>query len=308
VARWISADVGNLAGRRAIVTGANTGLGFRTALALAGAGAEVVLAVRSPERGGAAAERIRAEVPGAEPRVSLVDLADLRSVRAFAEREAAGGPLDILVNNAGVMLVPQREFTADGFEKHMGVNHLGHVLLTAGLLPALSAAPAGRVVSVTSLAYLFAGRLDRSLGLQGRYRPMAAYGQSKLAALLFAGELDRRLGASGSSVVSLAAHPGWSATELFDRDDRPGPFVRLSRWATQLLGSSPEAGARPQVRAAAAVDVPRGGLVGPSLLVYGRPRRTRIGRAARDSTDAAWLWDRSVELTGARFDLPAGQR
>ncbi len=306
MSRWISADVDSQVGRRAVVTGANTGLGFQTALSLATAGAQVVLAVRNRSRGEAAAQRITSAVPAARLRVSELDLADLSSVRAFAIREVAAGPLDVLVNNAGVMLVPRREFTADGFEKHMGVNHLGHFALTLGLLPALATAPAARVVSVSSIAHRFARSLDHTLSMTGTYRPMGAYAQSKLAMVLFCQELDRRLRAAGSPVISLAAHPGWSATELFDRDDKPGPFVRLSRWATQVLGSSPEGGARPQVYAAAAPGVSAGSYLGPRLLLRGGPHRARLSGAARDVEAAAWLWDRSAELTGGQAEIPAG--
>ncbi len=211
-------------GRRVIVTGANTGLGYQTALALAAAGAEVVMAVRDLDRGQAAAQRIRDEVDDAKLRIIHLDLADLASVHDFAATEAAAGPVDLLVNNAGLMLVPSRVLTRDGFESQMGVNHLGHFALTAGLLPALLQAEAGRVVSVTSIAARRARSLDHGLGLTGDYTPMGAYSQSKLAVALFAEELDRRLRATGARVTSVLAHPGWSATGVSsDRpDDRPG--------------------------------------------------------------------------------------
>ncbi len=169
---WRSLGVADQFGRRVVVTGANTGLGYQTSLALASAGAEVVMAVRDLDRGQAAAQAIRDQIEDAKLRVIHLDLADLASVRDFAESEAATGPLDLLVNNAGLMLVPRRELTRDGFEMQMGVNHLGHFALTAGLLPALLQAPAGRVVSVTSIAARRSRSLDHGMGLVGNYTPM----------------------------------------------------------------------------------------------------------------------------------------
>jgi NAD(P)-dependent dehydrogenase (short-subunit alcohol dehydrogenase family) len=297
----------SLAGRRAIVTGANTGLGFQTAQALADAGAEVVLAVRSASRGQAAADRIRAVVPSASIRVSELDLADLASVRAFVGQEGARGAVDVLVNNAGVMLVPERRLTADGFELHLGVNHLGHAALTIGLLPALASAPAGRVVAVGSIAHWFRGRVTGDLGLgdprlAGRYVPMRAYAASKLAEMQFALELDRRLRSAGTGVTVVAAHPGWCATEAYDRDDKPGPMVRASRWATQVLGSAPAEGARALVAAAADPTAAAGDYLGPRWLVRGAPHRALLSPRARDRTAGKMLFDQSLALIGAAFD------
>jgi len=292
-------------GRRAIVTGANTGLGFAAATTLAAAGAEVVLAVRDLDRGVAAAQRIRDELDDAKVRVVHLDLADLASVADFAGAQSAEGPVDILVNNAGVMLVPRREYTADGFELHMGVNHLGHFALTAGLLPALERAGAARIVGVTSIAARRARHLDHRLGLDGEYSPMGAYSQSKLAVGLFCVELDRRLRAAGSRAVCLLAHPGWSATAISRPDDGAGRFVRLSRRATAILGSSPVAGARSEVAAATYRDIPGGALVGPRFLVRGSPSAHPAARAMTDSAEAGWLWSRSAELTGVE-PLPGG--
>lgn len=300
---WQTDGIGDLAGRRMVVTGANTGLGFQSALAFARYGAEVVLAVRNPAKGAEAASRIVADTPAASVRVASLDLTDLASIRAFGVTEAAAGPIDALVNNAGVMLVPERRFTHDGFELHMGTNHLGHVLLTSLLLPALAAAPAGRVVSLSSLAHRAAPRLDTNLGVSGRYSPMGAYGQSKLATLMFGLDLDRRLRAAGSTVTSVVAHPGWSATELLDRDDHPGPGVRISRRATAILGSSGTAGARSQIKAAVDPAVPGGSFVGPLLAVRGRPHRASASSAATDPIAADWLWETSNALTGAEFGL-----
>lgn len=305
---WKTDGIGNLAGRRMVVTGANTGLGFQSALAFARSGAEVVLAVRNASKGADAAARIVADTPRASVRVASLDLTDLASIRAFGVAEAAAGPLDVLLNNAGVMLVPERQFTRDGFELHMGTNHLGHVLLTSLLLPALAAAPVGRVVSLSSLAHRAAPRLDTNLGVGGRYSPMGAYGQSKLATLMFGRELDRRLRAAGSSVASVVAHPGWSATELLDRDDHPGPTVWISRKATALLGSSAAAGAQSQIKAAVDPTVVGGSFVGPAFAARGRPHLASASAAATDPIAADWLWETSNALTDAEFDLaaPAG--
>lgn len=308
-----------------IVTGSNTGLGFQTALAFAAGGAGVVLAVRSVERGEAAAGQILARIPDAAVRVSEVDLADLASVAAFVDRERLAGPLDVLVANAGVMLVPQREFTVDGFERHMGTNHLGHAAMILGLLPTLSAAPAARVVIVGSIAHWFSRGLHPDLNATSRYTPMGAYADSKLAGLLFARELGQRLSsgtgsavghragsavgagqragsALGASVSVVAAHPGWCATEVVERDDRPGLGVRLSRWATQILGSAPPEGAAPIVAAAAAPGLAGGSYLGPRWGLRGRPHAARISPAARDRESAAWLFERTLELTGASFE------
>jgi NAD(P)-dependent dehydrogenase (short-subunit alcohol dehydrogenase family) len=296
--RWHSIGLPDQVGRRVIVTGANTGLGFAAARVLAGAGADVVLAVRDLDKGVAAALRIRNEFDEAVVRVVHLDLASLASIADFAAAQAAVGPLDLLVNNAGVMLVPRRELTADGFELHMGVNHLGHFALTARLLPALEQSPAARIVSITSIAARRARRLDHGLGLEGDYTPMGAYSQSKLAVGLFAVELDRRLQAAGSTAVSVLAHPGWSATAVAQPDDGAGRFVVLSRRATALLGSSPDAGARSEVAAATARGVGGGVVVGPRFLVRGAPTPRSVPRPMADSSEAGWLWDRSAELTG----------
>ena len=301
---WHSLGVTDQYGRRAVVTGANTGLGFQTCLALAGAGAEVIMAVRDLDRGQDAAGRIRDRVDEPRLRVLHLDLADLASVRDFAAEQAAAGPLDLLVNNAGLMLVPRRELTRDGFESQMGVNHLGHFALTAGLMPALLAGPS--VVSVTSIAARRSRSLDHGLGLQGKYTPMGAYSQSKLAVALFAEELDRRLRAAGAPVASVLAHPGWSATAVHQPDDEPGVAVRFGRRATAILGSSPQAGARSQVFAATAPQVDGGELVGPRLLIRGTPHAAKLSAAMTDRAAAEWLWQESARLTGTE-PLPVGR-
>ena len=314
--RWRHLEVADQWGRRAIVTGANAGLGYVSTLALVTAGAEVVMAVRDLDRGQAAAQRIREDVPDAKLRVIHLDLAELASVRDFAaglveEPE----PVDILMNNAGVMLVPRREITTGGFERQMGVNHLGHFALTVGLLPALRRSSGGaRVVSVTSLTYARVGPLDHGLGLTGDYSPMRAYGQSKLAVALFGQELHRRSSlvgrapgaASGGGLVSVLAHPGWSATAEAQPDDGAGRSVRFARRATALLGSPPAQGARAQLYAATAPELTGGEFIGPSKLGRGAPVAATLAGVAADTDAARWLWDESVRLTGADPNLPAG--
>ncbi len=316
--RWQDTGVADQVGRRAVVTGANTGLGYQTALALAGAGAEVVIAVRDLDRGQEAAQLIREHVEQAKLRVILLDLGSLSSVRDFAAAVRESGPLDLLVNNAGLMLVPQRRLTSDGFEAHMGVNHLGHFALTAQLLPALERAPAARVVSVTSLMFRRAGPLDHGLGIDGPYNPATAYAQSKLAVALFGVDLDRRLRSAGSTVSSVLAHPGWSATGgRRPNSSRPAPArpaekvglsVKLARRATALLGSSAGTGARPQVHAATARSVSGGELIGPRFLIRGAPQATTLPAAVSDRTEADWLWAESVRLTGTEPLAPTPPR
>lgn len=283
MSRWQNLGVTDQTGRRAIVTGANTGLGYQTALALAGAGAEVVMAVRDLDRGQEAAQRIRERIELAKLRVIFLDLGNLESVRTFAATQVAAGPLDLLVNNAGLMLVPHRELTVDGFESHIGVNHLGHYALTARLLPVLLSAPSGRVVSVTSMMLRTARTLDHGLGLEGPYSPAAAYAQSKLAVALFAAELERRLRDAGSTVSSVLAHPGWSATGGAGPHDRSGPCngrCRSGSPAGRRLCSVPPRGPGPARRctlpplrtwAAASWSV-RGSACAAAR---GRPRRRR---------------------------------
>lgn len=293
----------DLTGRRAVVTGANAGLGFVSAKALAEAGAEVVLAVRNLEKGTEAQERLAQSGLGDRVSVARLDLADLGSVQGFAAEQLAAGPLDLLLNNAGLMMVPERQLTPAGFEVQMGVNHLGHFALTALLLPALTAAPAGRVVSLTSLAHRMAGPLDPRLGTAGTYRAFSAYAQSKLACALFGFELDRRLRKAGSPVISVVAHPGLAATELFTRHQHQRLSDRLLAF-TPLVGSSPAHGAQSQLRAATDPTLKGGELIGPRFLIRGGPVREVPAAAARNWSAAMLLWDLSVSLTETPFDLP----
>ncbi|PPK97597.1 NAD(P)-dependent dehydrogenase (short-subunit alcohol dehydrogenase family) [Kineococcus xinjiangensis] len=297
-------------GRTALVTGANGGLGYHVSLELARAGARVLLACRNAERGEEALRRLRAELePSGAPvaaELLQVDVADLTSVRRAAAEVAERAPvLDVLVNNAGIMATPRWE-TPDGFEGQLATNHLGHFALTGLLLPSLLAAPHPRVVSVASIAHWF-GRLKRGdLMWERNYSPWAVYGQSKLANLLFASELQRRARAARTPLLSLAAHPGISSTELFS----VGPRMSGSRaWklvqegGMRLVAQHPAQGARPLLRAATDPSVAGGEYFGPDgpFGLRGDPRRTRAMPWARDAEGARWLWERSAELTGVDY-------
>jgi NAD(P)-dependent dehydrogenase (short-subunit alcohol dehydrogenase family) len=301
--KWAVADIPDLGGRRAVVTGANSGIGFHAALQLARHGAEVVMACRSAERGQAALDRLRAAAPEAKVELAALDLADLASVREFADGQG-GRPLDLLVNNAGVMALPRRT-TADGFEMQFGTNHLGHFALTGLLLPALRAAGAPRVVTVTS-GFAWAGRIRfDDLQWERRYQKWGAYAQSKLANLLFTRELGRRV----PEVVSVAAHPGFAATNL----QQAGPRMEGSRFMERgagvlnaVMAQSAADGALPTLYAATAPDVAAGACYGPRLLQWrGAPTEVVTHPQAKRPEPAARLWEVSESLTGVRYEISA---
>ena len=277
------ADIPSQTGKTAVVTGATGGLGYETALALTRAGAEVILTGRDDNKGQAAVEKISRDVVGANVSYERLDLANLASIADFAQRMEGRPSLDLLINNAGVMALPRRQTTADGFEMQFGTNYLGHFALTARLLPLLRAASAPRIVSVSSLAHR-TGFIDFN-DLQGEriYSPWKAYGQSKLACLIFALELQRRSDAAGWNLISNAAHPGFSRTNLFAGG--PGGLISLATdFAAPLLGQSAADGARPILFAATSPEAKPGGYYGPG----------RIQRTAR--------------RTGTRADHAAGAR
>jgi NAD(P)-dependent dehydrogenase (short-subunit alcohol dehydrogenase family) len=304
--KWTAADIPDQAGRTAVVTGANSGLGLAAARALAAAGAEVVLACRNLEKGEAAVDSIRAELPEASVVLEELDLSSLTSVRDFAARfEAERGGLDLLINNAGVMAPPRRQ-TADGFELQLGTNHLGHFALTGLLLGGMQRREDARVVTVSSTAHKF-GRINFD-NLQGerRYFRWNAYGQSKLANILFARELDKRLRAAGSGVKSLAAHPGYSSTNL--QSAAPPLLDRtVMRLTNVLVGQSPEMGALPELYAATRPNLDGGLFIGPDGFEEqrGYPKVVSPVRAGRDEATAARLWDVSEELTGVSYEFVA---
>jgi NAD(P)-dependent dehydrogenase (short-subunit alcohol dehydrogenase family) len=297
---WSVSDIPPQQGRAAVVTGTG-GLGFETALALARAGAEVILAGRNPAKGAESVAKIRAAAPGAEIRFEPLDLASLASVEAFAQRQLAERTsLDILVNNAGVMAPPKREATAEGFELQFGANYLGHFALTALLLPLLQRAGAPRVVSVSSIAHLQADIHFDDINWERAYRPTGAYAQSKLAMLLFALELQRRAEAAGWSLVSNAAHPGYARTELILNG--PGRRAQLlSSLFGPLLGQTSARGALPQLYAAAAPEAKGGAYYGPAgfLELKGPPAPAKMTARAQDAGLARRLWEVSEALTGA---------
>jgi NAD(P)-dependent dehydrogenase (short-subunit alcohol dehydrogenase family) len=292
-------------GRIAVITGANSGIGLEAARELARAGAHVVMACRDTTKGDAAAATIRKEIASGELDVAALDLASLDSVRAFAERYPHDR-VDLLINNAGVMVPPYTK-TADGFELQFGTNHLGHFALSGLLLDKLLATPAARVVTVSSTAHKF-GRINfDDLQSERSYRRWGAYGQSKLANLLFTFELDRRLRATDADLLSVAAHPGYSATNLQfaatpSRVERFGSVV-LNR----VYAQSAERGAMPTLYAATA-DIPGGSFVGPDGFqeMRGEPKLVKSTRAARDPETALRLWEVSEQLTGVSFPVTDG--
>ena len=311
MAKWTAADLPDQSGRIAVVTGANSGLGFFTTRELARGGARVVAGARDVARGEEAAARIRESRPEAQIEVERLDLADLGSIRAFAERFAdRHDGLDLLVNNAGVMALPRR-LTADGFEIHIGTNHLGHFALTALLLQRLLARPDPRVVTVSSEAHRV-GRINfDDLHGERRYSRWLAYGQSKLANLLFAYELQRRAAAAGVPLKSVAAHPGYAATNLQSGASRAGGGLvtaiegRFMALGNRLLAQTDEMGALPILYAATVPDLPGGSYVGPDGLFEqrGYPKLVDSSRSSKDSSIAHRLWEVSEELTGVAPEL-----
>lgn len=293
------ADMPSQAGSVAVVTGPSLGgLGYETALALAGKGADVVLAGRNPEKLAASEAAIRAAHPKAKVSSEALDLANLKSVEACAQRLAAREKIDLLVNNAGVMALRKRTLTADGFEMQFGANHLGHFALTGRLMPLLRNAK-GRVVNVSSIAHRN-GRMSFG-NLQGEklYIPWVAYSQSKLANLLFTFEFERRAEAGGWSVRANAAHPGVASTELMAN----GPGANfLTKMLMPLATHNAAAGALPVL--AAATSDKSGEYWGPTGLfeARGKPGRALAMPQARDTGAAKQLWEVSEELTGVRYD------
>jgi NAD(P)-dependent dehydrogenase (short-subunit alcohol dehydrogenase family) len=306
MATWTTKDIPDQSGKLAVVTGATGGLGLETALDLAGAGAEVILVGRNPAKGRDALGLIKGRYREANIRFEQVDLADLGSVKAFADRMLAEGrPVDILINNAGVMALPKRQTTADGFEMQFGTNYLSHFALTARLLPLLTAAKA-RVVQLSSMAHRGGNiRLD-DLNYEQGYRPWPVYQQSKLAMLIFAIELDRRSAANAWGLTSVAAHPGFARTDLIANGPAQGGSL-LFRLGTRLLtpfaSHSAADGALPTLMAATLPGVTGGRYFGPQgwQEMKGAPGPGKIEPEAQDADVAAKLWTASERLTGVTF-------
>jgi NAD(P)-dependent dehydrogenase (short-subunit alcohol dehydrogenase family) len=286
---WTAADLPSFAGRTAIITGANSGLGAITARELARAGAKVILAVRTPSKGEAAAAQMTGDIE-----VRQLDLQDLSSVHQFADGIAGA---DLLINNAGIMAAPFA-LTADGFESQMGTNHFGHFALTNLLLPKLT----DRVVALTSMAH-WPGRIDFDdiNWTTRRYSAWLAYSQSKLANLLFTSELQRRLKLADSPLRAVAAHPGYSHTNLQGATGRKWGDALMSA-ATRVVATNADFGAR-QTLYAASQDLPGDTFIGPKFGWIGRTQPVSRSRRAQDPTTATALWDLSEQLTGTKFPL-----
>jgi NAD(P)-dependent dehydrogenase (short-subunit alcohol dehydrogenase family) len=304
-------------GRRILITGANSGIGYPAARELARAGAHVIVAARDKTKGESAIARLRSEVPGAQVELGILDLASLASVREFATRQLERAlPLDVLIDNAGVMAPPKRLETKDGFELQFGTNVLGHFALTGLLLPAIELAitkssarlpQKPRIVLLASIAHKSGAIHFDDLQSQRSYNPMGSYQQSKLADLMLAFELDRRLKAKGSPIFSLAAHPGVSNTNLF----HSGDFNSIERAGRRFMGSlfdlflnSQDEGALPTIYAAVAPGARSGGYYGPQG--FQEMRGGNVGDAivapqANDKEAAARLWALCEDLTGVRF-------
>jgi len=309
---WTASNIHSQTGRRVLITGANSGIGFEAALELARHGAEIILPARTLAKANDAIARIRAQVPNALLTPETLDLADLSSVRAFATRiidRFPGQSLDLLINNAGVMAVPQRELTPDGFERQIATNYLGPFALTALLYNSIKQQTGSRIVTVSS-GVSNQGRIEfDNLQSEKKYSPMfGAYSQSKLADLVFQQELQRRLTAAGSPILSTGGHPGYAITNL--QTSGPGdklPFImRVAEFILKPLASQDAArGALPTLFAAVASEAAPGGYYGPSGFqeLKGYPVPAKIAPSAKDAALAARLWSETERLTGVGFNV-----
>jgi NAD(P)-dependent dehydrogenase (short-subunit alcohol dehydrogenase family) len=310
----LAATVPDLSGKLAVVTGSNSGLGFGLARRLSAAGADVVMAIRNRTKGEAAIDEIRATVPNAKLTIKPLDLASLAGVAALGEQlNAEGRPIDILINNAGVMTPPKRDTTTDGFELQFGSNHLGHFALTAHLLPLLRAVDGARVVSLSSLAARQSGRIHfDDLQFEKSYAPMQAYGHSKLAVLMFARELDRRSKEAGWGILSTAAHPGLTKTNLQISGPSHGrskpstmeQLYKLSWRLTPFLWQEIDNGILPALYAATSPQAEGGAFYGPRGIYEaagGGVKAAKVPARARNDADGRQLWEISEQLTGVSY-------
>lgn len=305
MARWTASDIPTQTRRAAVVTGTG-GLGFEDALALARAGAEVIIAGRNPQKGAQAVAQIRAQVPSANVRFEQLDLASLKSVHDFAARlSQQRDSLDLLINNAGVMVPPTRQETSDRFELQLATNYLGHFALTARLLPLLRRGRAPRVVTLSSVAARQGQINFDDLQSAKGYNPMRAYSQSKLACLMFAFELQRRSDAGQWGITSIAAHPGISRTELLHNAPGRWSLTSLTRSLLWFLFQPPAQGALPTLYAATAPDAEGGAYYGPNSMgeTRGYPAPSRVPPQATDRSVAARLWDVSEKITDTAFQV-----
>ncbi|MEU9858023.1 oxidoreductase [Streptomyces sp. NPDC047974] len=299
--RWTADHIPDQTGRTVVVTGANSGLGYVTARELARHGAHVILTARNTDKGTAALDRLRAELPGSAVELRALDLADLDSVHAFTG--ALDTPVDVLVNNAGIMM-PPRSLTKQGFEAQFGTNHLGHFALTGLLLERLRAGRDPRVVTVSSTLHKNGAIHFDDLDGQRSYTPRGFYAQSKYANVLFGLELDRRLRASAVPVRSVLAHPGYSATNL-QSSGPTGLLKAILKVTNRLVAQDVETGALNQLYAAAAPNAQGGQFIGPDGRneAKGHPTLVQPAESATDPETAHRLWDLSEQLTGVRYDF-----
>jgi len=295
--KWTTENIPDQTGRIAIVTGANSGIGYETARPLAHKGASVIMACRDETKGNAAAKQILDERPSGTVEVMVLDLADLDSVKRFAQAfRERHDHLDLLINNAGVMMIPERQTTPQGSEMQFGTNHLGHFALTGLLIDTLLATPGSRVVNVSSMTHQFGSINLDDLQSKETYSPSGAYGQSKLANLLFTNELGRRFQALGSDSIAASSHPGWTATNLQQHS-------RMAQILNPIVAQSPPMGALPTLYAATAADVSNGDFYGPRGLMgmRGHPKKAQASDRSQDEAMAARLWTASEELTGIQY-------
>jgi len=303
--KWTAAQIPALNGKTALITGANSGIGYQAAVELARHGAHVVLACRNAAKGAGALARLLAEVPGGSAEVVSLDVSSIADVKRFAAEFLAGHrSLDLLINNAGVMALPKRELTAEGFERQFATNHLGHFALDGLLMPALLAAPAPRVVTVASIAHR-TGKIEFD-NLQGerKYGPREAYNRTKLANILFARELERRARAAGSKLVSIPVHPGVSRTNIIENGMAPTGLKAVVIGAVaNLVMQSDQAGALPTLYAATSPEAKGGEYIGPDgfLGVKGSPTVEKPKPQALDEAVGARLWAVSEQLTGVVY-------
>ncbi|MBU6530642.1 oxidoreductase [Streptomyces mayonensis] len=300
---WSPVDVPDLLGGTALITGANSGIGYRTAQVLAEHGARILLAGRRPDSLVDAARRLRADVPGARLETVELDLGSLGAIREAAAPLAAGETLDLLVNNAGVMDVPERRLTRDGLELTMGTNHLGHFALTAHLMPALQRSAAARVVTVSAIAAAWRSGDLTDLMSESGYRPMSAYAKSKRANIVFTQELARRL--AGTAHRAVAVHPGSAVTNLQRHTSTSRTGRLLMALASRTLMGSPDGAAWPSLYAATHPEVVNGAYLGPAGRdqTSGTPQPVRLPAGADGPDLGAWLWRESERLTGVVFPV-----
>jgi NAD(P)-dependent dehydrogenase (short-subunit alcohol dehydrogenase family) len=306
--KWTTENMGNLNGKVVIVTGANSGLGYYTTLAFARKGAEVIMAVRNTEKGKSAAKNIKASMNRADLKLMQLDLADLDSVKSFAENfKKEYKQLDILVNNAGLMAIPESR-TKQGFEMQFGTNHLGHFALTIHLADILTKTENSRIVTVSSLMHKI-GKINFSdLNWNGSYKKWAAYGQSKLANLLFTYELQRKLEEAGKSAIAVTAHPGYAATNLQTKGaimEGSNFNKMLNEMANKIFAQSAEMGALPTLYAAVEPSLKGGEFIGPDRMggSRGYPTIAKVNGNKLNPEVAKRLWEVSEELTGLKLEL-----